>query len=56
MIDHFKNLKCYLDVTARSIIVFSIFLLMAFVILSLPWVILWVCYVFASDRAAGSIK
>lgn len=50
----FKNLNFYFPVTALDSIVFSMFLFIVFVILSLFVTILFFCYVSGADRGAGS--
>lgn len=52
--DHLRYLNVSLEVMARSIIVFSMFLLIALEILSLPLTIRFFCSVVSSLRAAGS--
>ncbi len=53
--DHFRKLNLSFEVSARSFIVFSIFLLIALVILLLLPTIFFFAYVFSSLRAAGSM-
>lgn len=54
--DHIlRNLNFYLPVVALSIMVFSMFLLMVLVILSLLVTIFFFCSFSGADRAAGSM-
>ena len=51
---HLRNLKCYFELAALSIMTFSMFLLMALVIFSSLWAIVFFCSVSSGFLSAGA--